>query len=109
MVHVNVEAGLRSLWTSLREMKDLLAWQELVEAEKRPGQPPSFSVDHHIDEELRLQYGFFVKTALDIHEFLNAKDVDVGSKAERERWRHRLSRLEEQCRKLKIAETLIKA
>ena len=89
MAHVNVEAGLRSLWTSLREMKDLLAWRELVEAEKKPGQPPSFSIDHHINEELRFQYGFFVKTALDIHEFLNAKDVDVGSKEQRERRRDR--------------------
>ena len=31
---VDVEAGLRSLSESLRKLRSLLAWQELIEAEK---------------------------------------------------------------------------
>jgi hypothetical protein len=43
MGDVDLEAGLRSLQESLRQIKTLLAWQQLKQAEAKPGQPPGLT------------------------------------------------------------------
>jgi hypothetical protein len=110
MEKVNVEAVLRGLSQSVRQVKALLAWQELEETEKKPGQPPSFRIDSHVEEDLRNEYGFFVKMALDLAEFLEQTRPGAGTvdEGQRRRWKERLSRLEEEVRKLGVAEKLLK-
>lgn len=106
-----MEAGLRGLSESVRRVKALLAWQELERSESRPGQPPSFSIDSHVEEDLRNQYSFFVKMALDLDEFLNQEEPGTRDEEQRQRqrWKERLSRLEEEVRKLGVGAKLIRA
>ena len=104
----DIQAGLRSLSASLDKMKELVAWQELEEAERKPGLPPSFQVTNHVVEDLRVQYGSFVKTALDAHEILNSKDFQA-TEVERTRWRQQVLSLESEVRVLGIGERLIRA
>jgi hypothetical protein len=111
MEKVNVEAVLRGLSQSVRQVKALLAWQELEETERKPGQPPSFRIDSHVEEDLRNEYSFFVKMALDLAEFLNREEPGTGAEEQRQRqrWKERLSRLEEEVRKLGVGAKLIRA
>ena len=106
-----MEAVLRGLSQSAHQIKALLAWQELEETEKKPGQPPSFRIDSHVEEDLRNEHGFFVKMALDLAEFLNQKEPGTGDEEQRQRqrWKERLSRLEEEVRKLGVGAKLIRA
>jgi len=109
MKPVNSLAALRDLSRCLRDIRSTLAWEELVREEMRRGTPPSFRIDHHIDEDLRYQTGFFLKTATDLHEVLNTESETSSSEETREALKEKLKRLEEQLRKLKITDRLIKA
>ena len=100
MDQVNVEAGMKSLAACLREMESLLAWAELERAEVTPGTPPSFRIDNHIGRDLRAACGFFLKTAMDLHDILNGKDAASVELAQRARWKDRLLRVEAQFRGL---------
>ena len=105
----NVQAALQDLSRCLRDIRSTLAWEELVQQEVRPDTPPSFRIDHHIDEDLRNQTGFFLKTAMDLHEVLNAESETSLSGEMREALKKRLRRLEEQFRKLEITDRFIRA
>lgn len=108
MEKTDIEAGLRSLRQCLNEMKSLLAWSDLVESERKPGKPPAFEIGRDIEQDLKAQYGMFVKTLLDLEDLL-ANEKARFSGRQRERWKQRLSRLETECRKLKVAERFITA
>jgi len=109
MSEVNVEAGLGQLSACLREIQSLVSWAELIEAETRPDTPPSFRIDHHTAEDLRMQAGLFFKIAMDLHEVLNRQGQECGSGADRARWKKKLLDLEERIRKLRLTDRLIKA
>jgi hypothetical protein len=109
MSEVNVEAGLKQLSAGLREVRALLEWAELAEAETRPGTPPSFRLDHHVQEDLVVQTGGFIKTAMDLAEVLSQPGGQWGTEAERTRWKKKLFNLEEQFRKLRLRDTFIRA
>jgi hypothetical protein len=100
MEEFNIEAGMKSLAACLREIRSLLAWAELDRAEPTPETPPSFKIDNHIGEDLRAACGFFLKTAMDLHEILNGKDAASVELAQRARWKDRLLRVEAQFRGL---------
>ena len=108
MVEVNIEAGLRQLSSCLKEIRSLLAWDDLVKAETKPGTPPSFQIDHHTAQDLLIQSGTFIKTAMDIHDVLNHNRKAAPSEQARERWKKRLARLEAGFRKLNLSERYIK-
>ena len=109
MAEIKVEAGLRQLSECLREIKSLLAWQELVEAETRPGTPPSFRISDHTAQDLVNKCGQFFQTAMDLRDVLNAADSRVGSRESRTRWKSRLLRAEAEFRKLNLGDRFIKA
>ena len=109
MTEVNVEAGLRQLSECLRQIRSLVAWGQLVKAEARPGTPPSFRLDHCIDEDFRVQSGLFVKTAMDLHEVLReGKNYGVPDAA-LSPWKKRLLQLETEFSKLDLTDMFIKA
>ena len=97
-----VAGGLESLSESLQKIKALLAWAELKRSETRHDPPPSFRLDDHLSTELRNEYGFFIKTAMDIHEFLNSKSMRHVSKGKRQLWRRELMQLETELRQLDL-------
>ena len=109
MTEANVEAGLRQLSECLRHIRSLMAWAELVKAEEKPGTPPSFRIDHRIDEDLRVQSGLFLKTSMDLHEVLRESKNWGVPDAALPGWKKRLLQLEAEFSKLNLTDMLIKA
>jgi len=77
MAEADLEAGLKSLRKSLRQIKTLLAWEQLKQSEARPSQPPSFTLNDLIETDLRNEYSFFLATTLQIHSILNGSAVGI--------------------------------
>ena len=86
----------------MREIESLLAWADLQSTETSLGTPPSFIIDNHVGEDLRVTCGFFLKTATDLHEILNGKDAASVELAQRARWKDQLLRIEAQFRRLTV-------
>ena len=101
MERYDIANGLRSLSESLRRLKALLAWAELERSERKPHTPPAFRIKSHVTDDLKNEYGFFIKAAMDIHDVLNGI-----SKKNREPLKRRLIRLETQLHRLDIPITL---
>jgi len=101
MEQCDIAKGLRSLSESLRRLRALLAWAELERSERKPHTPPSFRIESHVTDDLKNEYGFFIKTAVDIHDVLNGI-----SKKNREPLKRRLIRLETQLHRLDLPKAL---
>lgn len=97
----DIANALRSLSQSLQRVKALLTWLELVQAERRPHQPPSFQINHNLESEIRNEHGYFIKTAMDIRDVL----TEIP-KEKREALRRRLKRLETQLHRLNLPQGL---
>jgi hypothetical protein len=95
MTKVDLEAGLKSLRRSLRQVKDLLAWEQLKLAEAKPGQPPSFSLTDPTETELKNEYSFFLYTLVQMHSILNDCNTKVA-KATRQRVKSELLKIQRQ-------------
>jgi hypothetical protein len=98
MTEADLDAGLRSLRASLRQIEALWAWDQLQHAESQPDQPPAFRIADSIESDLQNEYSFFVATSVEIRSLL-----DNGSSAipqeERERIGRQLARIEQRlCR-----------
>jgi len=105
MTEPNFEAGLRSLRNSLQQIKELLAWQQLQEAESRPHEPPGFSMTDCVETDLRNEYSFFLSTALQIHSVLNDTSVTIPE-AKLQSIRSQLARIEQQLYGLNLNQKL---
>jgi hypothetical protein len=97
MKESDVLRGLRSLSGSLQRLRALLAWVELIRTEKRPHQPPAFQISHDLESEIRNEYGYFIKTAMDIHDVLNKVP-----KKNREPLQRRLMKIEGKMHRLNL-------
>jgi len=98
MAEADFEAGLRSLRQSLRQIKALLAWQQLKEIESRPHTPPGFRMADSIEADLRNEYSFFLATSLQIRSILNDGSYAIPEE-KRQRIKIQLARIEQQlCR-----------
>jgi hypothetical protein len=95
MEEADLEAGLRSLRKSLRQIKALLAWEQLKQAEAKPGQPPTFTLTDSIETDLRNEYSFFLFTSVQIHDILNRSTVDIA-KAKCQHIKKELAKIESQ-------------
>ncbi len=62
MTEMDLQAGLRSLRTSLRQIKSLMAWEQLKQAEAKPGEPPTFQAYDPTETDLKNEYSFFLST-----------------------------------------------
>ena len=96
MSHTDLKAGLRSLRKSLRQIKALLAWEQLKQSEARPGQPPSFTLNDFIETDLRNEYSFFVSISMQIHNILNTNSSS-GQKSEHQSIQRQLSKIEREA------------
>jgi len=108
---VDVEGGLRQLSALRKRMGELIEWDKLAEQEQRPHQAPAFeihtSLRRGLREDLRSFYGFSLSLAIDIGEVLSRYDF-VCTLGDRERWRRRLARLEDELANLRVWEKFIK-
>ena len=64
MEGVDLEAGLRSLRQSLKQIRSLLAWEQLRQSETRPDRQFSFQIYDPIGIDLRNEYSFFLNAAI---------------------------------------------
>lgn len=105
MAEPDFEAELMSLRNSLRQIKELLAWQQLQEAELRPHEPPGFRITDSVETDLRNEYSFFLATALQIHGVLNGTSF-IMPEEKRQSIRSQLARIEQQLYSLKLNQKL---
>ena len=62
---------------SLRQIKALLAWEQLKQAEARRDQPPAFQIYDPTETELKNEYSFFLSISVQIHSMLNDGALDI--------------------------------
>jgi len=67
MADADLEAGLKSLRKSLRQIKALLAFEQLKKSEAKPSQPPTFTLNDPTETDLRNEYSFFLFTSIQMH------------------------------------------
>ena len=101
----DLQAGLRSLRESLRQIKALLAWQQLKQAETNPDQPPGFRIADSVERDLRNEHSFFLATALQLHGVLNDSSLTIPE-AKRQSIRSQLARIEQQLYSLNLNQKL---
>jgi len=92
---MNLQAGLRSLQASLRQIRSLLAWEQLRQSERRPGQPPSFQMHDPLEVDLRNEYSFFLSISTEMHALLNQPDVSITEHV-RAKLKQSLAKLDQQ-------------
>ena len=101
MVEPNLDSGLRNLRQSLRQIKALLDWQQLQEAESRHHEPPGFKITDSVETDLRNEYSFFLSTAMQIHGILNDTSLTIPE-AKRQNIKNQLVRIEQQLYSLNL-------
>lgn len=101
MENADLEAGLRSLRSSLRQIKALLAWEQLKKSEKRPGQPPALHIHDPTGTDMRDEYSFFLYTSVQMHSVLNDGSA-LLCESERQRIMRRLAQIEQQVYELNL-------
>ena len=96
MVEIDLKAGLQSLRKSLKQMKALLAWEQLKQSEARPDRAPGFTLlEHSIKTELKNEYSFFLSTFLQMRSILNNGTVPIDE-ADRSSIEKEMVKIEEQ-------------
>ena len=80
MSEQQIEAGLQSLENSLKQIRSLLAWEQLKQAEARPNQPPAFQINDPIETDLRNEYTHFLSTSIKIHTILREHGASLSDK-----------------------------
>ena len=103
----NIPAALRQLATTLDKLKELNEWTKLARQEARPGVPPSFQLNNHLTEDIRLHYAVFVATVMDIQDVLNNPALGIPA-TDQNRWRRRLQKFQKQIQELDLMQSFIK-
>lgn len=101
MEKADLQAGLQSLRESLRQMKSLLAWEQLKESEKKPGQPPAFEVYDPTETDIRNEFSFFLASLATIHDSLDNSRKAISEKS-RQNFKCRLLKLEQEVSALNL-------
>ena len=105
MAEADLEAGLKSLRESLRQIRALLAWEQLKQSEVRPGQPPTFTLMGSTQTDLRNEYSYFLFTSLEMHNILNSNTANI-SVGKRQRLKEQLAKIERQLYSLNLPQRL---
>ena len=101
MAEVDVEAGLKSLRASLRQIKSLMAWMQLKQAEAGPGRPPRPQIRDPTETELRDEYSFFLSISVQMHHILGDASFDIDG-ADRQSIKKKLAKIERQFNNLNL-------
>lgn len=106
MVDIDLEAGLKKLKQSLRQIKALLAWEELKRSEAMPNQPPAFTLNDSTETDLRNEYSSFLSTLVRVHSMLNDNTTKV-TKAKRQKIKVELIKIERQFNSLNLQQRFL--
>ena len=100
MEGVDLEAGLRSLRQSLKQIRSLLTWEQLRQSETRPDRQFSFQMYDPTETDLRNEYSFFLSISFQMHKILN--DNTINLEAERDSIKGQLIKIEQQVQDLNL-------
>ena len=100
MAEFDLEAGLRSVQQSLKQIRSLLAWEQLRQSETRPTQQFSFQMYDPTETDLRNEYSFFLSISFQMHKILN--DNTINLEAERDSIKGQLIKIEQQVQDLNL-------
>jgi len=103
----DIEAGMRSLRESLRQIKTLLAWEQLKQAEARPGQNPAYLMSDPTEQDLRYEYSFFLSTAVQMNSMLQDSTFKL-SENKRKQIKRRLMKAEQELYSLGLHHRFIR-
>ena len=106
MTEPDLDAGLKSLRQSLRQMKALLAWEQLKQSEEKTNQPPSFTINNTTQEDLRNEYSFFLFTSLQLHSILTDGMGGI-SNMELQELKKEVAKIERQFYNLDLAQRFV--
>ena len=101
MAEVDLQAGLRSLRASLRQIESLMAWEQLKQAEAKPGQPPAFQEYDPTETDLKNEYSSFLSTSVQIHSILNDSSSAI-EEAELQSIKRQLKRIDQRAHALNL-------
>ncbi|MHC4658547.1 MAG: hypothetical protein ACYS83_05135 [Planctomycetota bacterium] len=86
---------------SLRQIKALLAWQQLKKEEAKPGQPPAFQICDPTEEDLRNEYSFFLSTSVQVHHIIHDNATDIPE-AKLNSLKSQLGKIDQELNKLNL-------
>ena len=101
----NLDAGIRSLWQSMRHIESLLAWSQLRQSEMNLEQSLGFRVHDSTEDDLRGEYSYFMATALDLRNILHRYASSI-EQSERERIMRWLTRAEKRLQDLNLGQRI---
>ena len=105
---MQIGGALQQLENTLAELKSLLAWEELKQAEARPGDPPGFIIADTVQEDIKNTYSCFLARHLELKHavfHLNDKELSLRKK---QTFQRKLANLEKQFRQLNLTQRFIK-
>jgi len=108
MAEVDLEAGLRSLRQSLRQIRSLLAWEQLKQSETKPSRQFSFQIYDPIETDLRNEYSFFLSISVQLHSILNDNSINMDE-TNRHSIKEKLLKIEEQAHNLNLHHRFLKS
>jgi len=108
MADVDLEAGLRSLRQSLRQIRSLLAWEQLKQSEARPNWQFSFQIYDPIETDLRNEYSFFLSISVQMHSILNDSSLNI-KEPELHSIKEKLMKIEQQVQGLNLHQRFLKS
>ena len=104
MKNDEIASSLKQLKNTLTELKTHIAWQQLKQAEARPGDPPGFSIGDTVEEDIRNACSAFLAQQLELQHRLwnvHSKAISLNKKADCQR---QLANLQSQFRQLGLAQ-----
>lgn len=106
MVDIDLEAGLKKLKQSLRQIKALLAWEELKRSEAMPNQPPAFTLNDLTETDLRNEYSSFLSSSVRVHSILY-DNTTKATKAKHQKIKVELIKIERQFNSLNLQQRFL--
>ena len=101
----NPNISLIELRNSLSRLKALIAWCDLKEGERRPGERPFLSASSDLGTDLRNEQGLFWEAATSILDTLNGREPTGASVSKRREWRREVLRLKAEMESLDLPKT----
>jgi hypothetical protein len=102
MKGASVSMRLRALADSLQDAKSLLAWLDLKECERRPGDPPVLSRNTDLALDLQNELSHFLAIAANIHKILNNREKHHLPEKRCAQWRDKILELETEFHRLNL-------
>ena len=108
MAQSNAQMQLNNLQDTFKELKGLLAWEELKRSEVRPGDPPGFTIGNDIEQDIKNQYSRFLVTRMQVRNLLDNPDTSSLSESKRVMLRESLIQIEKEFHGLNLHDRFIK-